>query len=262
MLSTPEKQGLELCSPKPRGHWPSGGKGGTLKSGRSPPLRSALKLTRAEESGIGRMHPESRLDFDPRLDAAIARYLDSTTLFNLDDVIAFGRPALHRVLELYYRGREEDVAPLHPQPKVEGRDAVDAWWGLVAGVGRAFLNEFLDYVEGKGSIEQDPGSYVAMLTGVDGTRARDILARYANHPDWLVRSHAIKGLQWRNDDVSIRIVEEHVEDSNKSVRLNALLGVGRRDPERSRRLLTDMIRDPTTPPLLRQQAEQLFSQLA
>src|SRR5258708_7273030 len=133
------------------------------------------------------------------LDAAISKFLDSQSDDDLNHVITYGRPALDRVLDLYYRGRDKKVPPLTPSPAVHGYDAADAWGILVAGVGRAFLNEFLDWVESRGYLRRDPLLIVSMLKGVDGTRARDMLARYARHRDWLLRSHAIEGLQWRDD---------------------------------------------------------------
>jgi hypothetical protein len=51
----------------------------------------------------------------PSLDAAISKFLDSQRDDYLNSVIAFGRPALDRVLNLYYRSRDKDVAPLTPK---------------------------------------------------------------------------------------------------------------------------------------------------
>src|SRR5438270_13014292 len=111
----------------------------------------------------------------PSLDAAISKFLDSQRDDDLNSVIAFGRPALHRVLDLDYRSRDKDVAPLTPSPAVRGYGAADAWGILVAGVGGEFLDEFLDWVETRRYLGRDQLLIVSMVKGVEGTRARDIL---------------------------------------------------------------------------------------
>jgi hypothetical protein len=196
------------------------------------------------------------------LDAAISKFLDSQRDDDLNHVITYGRPALDRVLDLYYRGRDKKVPPLTPSPAVHGYDAADAWGILVAGVGRAFLNEFLDRVESRGYLRRDPLPIVSMLKGVDGTRARDMLARYARHRDWLLRSHAIEGLQWRDDGDSISVIEHHVFDGNPLVRLYARKGVARRDRERGWKLLTEMLGDSRVPPMIREEARISLDRMA
>jgi hypothetical protein len=197
----------------------------------------------------------------PSLDAAISKFLDSQRDDDLNSVIAFGRPALHRVLNLYYRTHDKDVAPLTPSPAVHGYDAADAWGQLVAGVGGEFLNEFLDWVETRGYLRRDPLPIVSMLKGVEGTRARDIIIRYSGHRDRLLRCHAVEGLQWRDDADSIGVIERRVSDPDPLVKLYARKGVARRDRERGRKLLTEMVGDAKVPPMIRKDAESYLNQM-
>jgi HEAT repeat protein len=195
------------------------------------------------------------------LDAAISKFLDSQRDDDLNSVIAFGRPALHRVLNLYYRSRDNDVAPLTHSPAVQGYDAADTWGILVAGVGREFLNEFLDWVETRGYLGRDPLLIVSMLKGIEDTRARDILIRYSGHRDRLLRYHAVAGLQWRDDADSIGVIERRVSDPDPLVKLYARKGVARRDGERGRKLLREMVGDTKVPPMIRKDAESYLSQM-
>lgn len=197
----------------------------------------------------------------PSLDAAISKFLDSQRDEDLKAVIAFGRPALLRVLNLFYRSRDKDVAPLTPSPAVQGYDAADAWGILVASVGREFLNEFLDWVETRGYLGRDPLLIVSMLKGVEDTRARDILIRYSGHRDSLLRYHAVAGLQWRDDADSIGVIERRVSDPDALVKLFARKGVARRDRERGRKLLTEMVGDTLVPPMIRKDAESYLNQM-
>ena len=197
----------------------------------------------------------------PSLDAAISKFLDSQRDDDLNSVIAFGRPALHRVLNLYYRTRDKDVAPLTPSPAVHGYGAADAWGILVAGVGGEFLDEFLDWVETRGYLGRDQLLIVSMLKGVEGTRARDILIRYSGHRDGLLRYHAVAGLQWRDDADSIGVIERHVSDPDALVKLYARKGVARRDRERGRKLLTEMVGDTKLPPMIRKDAESYLNEM-
>jgi hypothetical protein len=198
----------------------------------------------------------------PTVDAAISKFLDSQKDEDLNNVIAFGRPALYRVLDLYYRGRDKEVAPLTPSPAVQGYGEADAWGILVTGVGSAFVNEFLDWVESRGYLGRDPLLLVSMLKGIDDTRARDILARYAGHRDSRLRSHAIDGLQWRDDEDSIGVIEHHLLDRDPLVRLHARKGVARRDRERGRKLLTEMMSDSGVPPMIREEARIFLNRMA
>jgi hypothetical protein len=197
----------------------------------------------------------------PSLDAAISKFLDSQLHDDLNSVIAFGRPALHRVLDLYYRSRDKDVAPLTPWPAVQGYGAADAWGILVAGVGGEFPNEFLDWVEARGYLGRDPLLIVCMLKGVEGTRARDVLIRYSGHRDKLLRYHAVAGLQWRDDADSISVIERRISDPDPLVKLSARKGVARRDRERGRKLLSEIVGDTRVPPMIRKDAETYLTQM-
>jgi HEAT repeat protein len=198
----------------------------------------------------------------PNLDAAISKFLDSQRDDDLNSVIAFGHPALYRVLNLYYRSRDQDVAPLRALPAVKGYDAADAWGILVAGVGGEFLNEFLDWVETRGYLGRDPLLIVSMLKGVEDPRARDVLIRYSGHRDRLLRYHAVAGLQWRDDTDSIGVIERRVSDPDPLVKLYARKGVARRDRERGRKLLTEMVADTKVPPMIRKDAESYLSEMS
>jgi hypothetical protein len=197
----------------------------------------------------------------PSLDAAISKFLDSQRDEDLKAVIAFGRPALLRVLNLYYRSRDKDVAPLTPSPAVQGYNAADAWGILVAGVGREFLNEFMDWVETRGYLGRDPLLIVSMLKGAEDGRARDILIRYSSHRDMLLRYHAVAGLQWRDDADSVGVIERRVSDPDPLVKLYARKGVARRDPGRGRKLLREMVGDTRVPPMIRKDAESYLNQM-
>lgn len=198
----------------------------------------------------------------PTLDAAISKFLDSQRDDDLKSIIAFGRPALYRVLDLYYRSRDRDVAPLTPSPAVQGYDAADAWGLLVAGVGGEFPEEFLDWLESRGHLGRDPLLIVSMLKGVEVTRARDILIRYSGNRDELLRYHAVAGLQWRDDADSIGVIERCISDPDPLVKLYARKGVARRDRERGRRLLTEMVRDTKVPPMIRKDAQSYLNKMA
>lgn len=196
------------------------------------------------------------------LDTAISGFLDSTSNQDFARVIAFGPAALSRALELAFRAPDADVPPLTPLPVVKGRDAVEAWSSLLAELGSAFPDEFLDrYDRGDLPFANDPLLVISALRGVDGARARNVLAQFAEHPDEIVRWHLMNALNWREDEVARAVVERHISDPSPSVRLNAIRGVARHERRRARPLLEAMVADERVPPLIRQEARTRLVEL-
>jgi len=196
------------------------------------------------------------------LDAAISKFLDSTSNDDFARLIGFGPAALHRALELAFRPSEPDVPPLTPSPAVRDRDAVEAWSSLLAGLGGAFPDEFLDqYDLGELPLANDPLLVIGALRGVDGPRARTVLCQFAEHPDGIVRSHLMNALNWREDEVARAVVERHLSDPSPLVRLYAIRGIARRDTRRAQPLLAAMADDEHVPPLIRREARITLMEL-
>jgi hypothetical protein len=196
------------------------------------------------------------------LDTAISGFLDSTSNDDFARLINFGPAALRRALELAFRASDPDVPPLTRLPVVKGRDAVEAWSSLLAELGSAFPDEFLDqYDRGDLPLANDPLLVISALRGVDGARARNVLAQFAEHPDEIVRWHLMNALNWREDEVARAVVERHLADSSPGVRLNAIMGVARRDTRRARPLLAALVDDERVPPLIRREARTRFMEL-
>jgi HEAT repeat protein len=133
---------------------------------------------------------------------------------------------------------------------------------LVVGLGGAFPDEFLDQFDRAAvPLANDPILVISALRGVDGPRARTVLCQFAEHPDYIVRSHVINALKWRDDEVATAVVEGHLSDSSALVRLDAIRGVARRNAKRARPLLAAMVHDKSVPPLLRQEARRTLTEL-
>jgi HEAT repeat protein len=195
------------------------------------------------------------------MDAALANFLNSTSEDDRDALIAFGPRALDRALEVFAHG--SDLNPLISGLTVSGRATADAWGIVIAALGRAFPEEFLSYVEqgDLGLLRNNPSLVVVTLGGMNGSGAQQMLVRFTDHPDNLIRFHAMKGLSWRDDPDAIAAVERHLDDPSPLVRLEALRGVVRRDPSRAERLLAVVIQEGKLPPLLREQAQAMLATL-
>lgn len=192
------------------------------------------------------------------MDAALANFLNSTSEDDRDALVAFGPVALDRALEVFARG--SDFKPLIPGLTVNGRALADAWGIVITALGRAFPEKFLSYVE-QGDLGNNPSLVVVTLGGLSGSGAQQVLVRFTDHPDNLIRFHAVKGLFWRTDPDAIAAVEKHLDDPSPLVHLEALRGVVRRDPSRAERLLAVVIQEGKLPPLLREQAQTMLATL-
>lgn len=203
------------------------------------------------------------MDFsaDSDMDAALASFLNSTSEADRDALVALGPRALDRALEVFAHG--SDLKPLISGLKVNGRAIADAWGIVIAALGRAFPEEFLSYVEqgDLGLMRNNPSLVVVTLGGINGSGAQQMLVRFTDHPDNLIRFHALKGLFWRDNPEAIAAVERHLNDASPLVRLEALRGVVRRDPLRAERLLASVIQEGNLPPLLREQAQTMLATL-
>jgi hypothetical protein len=195
------------------------------------------------------------------MDAALARFLNSTSEGDSEALVAFGPRALHRALEVFARGSDQktSIARL----PAEGRAIADAWGIVIAALGRAFPEEFVSSLENNdpGLARSNPLLVVVTLSGVNGFGAQQMLSRFTDHPDSIIRFHAMKGLFWRDDPDAIAAVERHLDDSSPLVRLEAIRGVARRDPERAERMLAVMISEVALPPLAKEQAQMMLETL-
>jgi HEAT repeat protein len=198
---------------------------------------------------------------DSDMDAALASFLNSTSEGDRDALVAFGPRALDRALEVFAHG--SDLKPWISGLTVSGRAIADAWGIVIAALSRAFPEEFLSCVEqgDVGLLRSNPQLVVVTLGDLKELGARQMLLRFTDHPDDLIRFHAMKGLFWRDDPDAIAAVERHLDDASPVVRLEALRGVVRRDPSRAERLLAVEIQEGKLPPLLTEQAQTMLATL-
>lgn len=149
-------------------------------------------------------------------DDAIRDWLRDERQIDMDRLVALGPNALRRVIGIYYRG---DAADVHVARS--GREMVDAWASLLGGLAEAYPDVFLDEIEGV-RLGSSPTLELVILGGIADPRAAALLRKHLASPDWLVRLHAVRGLDGRTDAASLAAVETAMSDEEASVRREAV----------------------------------------
>jgi HEAT repeat protein len=152
------------------------------------------------------------------VDDAIRDWLRDERPSHLDRLITLGPKSLRRVIGIYYRGDAADI----DVPR-SGREMVDAWSSLLAGLAQAYPDVFLKEVRA-GAVRMGPSPTLEMviLGGIADPRAAALLRDHLASPDWLVRLHAVRGLAGRTDAESIAAVKAAQTDEHESVRREAI----------------------------------------